>query len=166
MLSHKTLDAVERLIAGLTSTSETLATAESCTGGLLGASITHHAGTSAIYIGGVNAYSNELKEAALGVSTDLMIAHGAVSTQVAAAMANDLRERSGADWGLGITGVAGPGGATADKPVGLVCFAIAGKNGQQQVWTKQFPGSRAEVRDQAVEEAALGLMSVLDAPAP
>ena len=166
MLSHKTLTTVERLIAHLTAQSQTLATAESCTGGLLGASITHYAGTSAIYMGGINAYSNELKEAALSVPKDLMIAHGAVSTNVAQAMAAHLRDLSDADWGLGITGVAGPGGGTADKPVGMVCFAIVGKDGTQKVWTKQFAGSRGEVRDQAVEEAALGLLSLLDAPAP
>ena len=162
----KTRTTVERLIAHLTAQSQTLATAESCTGGLLGASITHYAGTSAIYMGGINAYSNELKEAALSVPKDLMIAHGAVSTNVAQAMAEHLRDLSDADWGLGITGVAGPGGGTADKPVGMVCFAIVGKGGTQKVWTEQFAGSRGEVRDQAVEEAALGFLSLLDAPAP
>ena len=128
----KTRTTVERLIAQLKAQSQTLATAESCTGGLLGASITHHAGTSAIYMGGINAYSNELKEAALKVPKDLMIAHGAVSTNVAQAMAEHLRDLSDADWGLGITGVAGPGGGTADKPVGMVCFGIAGKDGTRK----------------------------------
>ncbi|HET7034765.1 MAG TPA: nicotinamide-nucleotide amidohydrolase family protein [Thermomicrobiaceae bacterium] len=103
----------------------TLATAESCTGGLVAQRITSVAGSSTYYVGGVVAYSNELKMSLLGVPPELLERHGAVSRQCALAMAAGIRERTGAAIGVATTGIAGPGGATATKPVGLVYVACA-----------------------------------------
>ncbi len=102
----------------------TLATAESCTGGLLGAVLTAHGGSSGFYLGGAIVYSNEAKTRYAEVAPDLIHGHGAVSGAVAQALAAGARRRLGADIGLGITGIAGPGGATAGKPVGLAFVAI------------------------------------------
>lgn len=135
---------------------QSLATAESCTGGLLGAALTEVPGVSQWYVGGVVSYSNDLKERLVGVPHDLLVEHGAVSESVARAMARGVRERLGADWGVGVTGVAGPGGGTAEKPVGLVHWAVAGPAGE---WAARqvFPGSRDVVRRWAVN-AALDLL--------
>ena len=124
----------------------TLATAESCTGGLVSARLTDVAGASDAFVGGVVSYSNEVKENQLGVPLDVLIEHGAVSEEVARAMAAGARTRLEADWGIGITGIAGPGGGTEDKPVGLVHWAVAGPNG---VWAahRVFPGDRSVVRE-------------------
>lgn len=102
----------------------TVATAESCTGGLLSAILTEHGGSSDIYIGGATVYSNEAKSIFADVPPQLIHSHGAVSSVVAAALARGARERLGADIGLGITGIAGPGGATPGKPVGLAFVAV------------------------------------------
>ncbi len=101
-----------------------IASAESCTGGLLGAILTAHGGSSAYYRGGAIAYADEAKTALAGVPADLVHAHGAVSAVVAQALAAGAREKLGAHIGLGITGIAGPGGATPGKPVGLVFVAV------------------------------------------
>lgn len=102
-----------------------IALAESCTGGLVGHRITNVPGSSAYFLGGVVAYSNEAKQAFLGVRADTLARYGAVSEETAQEMARGVRERFGADVGLGVTGIAGPEGGTADKPVGTVCFALA-----------------------------------------
>ena len=102
----------------------TVATAESCTGGLLGALLTEHGGASAVYRGGAVVYANAAKETLTGVPPQLIHAHGAVSAVVAGALARGIRARLGATVGLGITGVAGPGGATPGKPVGLMYVAV------------------------------------------
>lgn len=102
----------------------TVAFAESCTGGLLGAILTEHSGSSEHFRGGLVAYSNEAKTDLAGVTPQLLHAHGAVSSVVAAALARSARERLGASVGLGITGIAGPTGATPGKPVGLVYAAV------------------------------------------
>lgn len=107
----------------------TLATAESCTGGLVGHLLTEVAGISSHYLGGVVSYSNEAKRDLLGVPADLLATHGAVSEQVAAAMAEGCRRRFGSDLALAITGIAGPGGGTPQKPVGLVHVALAHTEG-------------------------------------
>lgn len=122
-----------------------LATAESCTGGLVGKLITDVAGSSDVYSGGVVSYSNAAKTTLLGVSDELLTAHGAVSEPVALAMAKGARQRLSADWGLSITGVAGPAGGTADKPVGLVYWAVAGP-GDARSLNRVLPGGRGLVR--------------------
>lgn len=110
--------------ARLLVTKRTVASAESCTGGLLAAILTEHGGSSEIYRGGAAVYSNEAKTILADVPPQLIHSHGAVSSVVAAALARGARERLGADIGLGITGIAGPGGATPGKPVGLVYVAV------------------------------------------
>ncbi len=134
----------------------TLAVAESCTGGLIGRLLTDVPGSSDAFVGGVIAYDNALKEALLGVPGDVCEEHGAVSEPVARAMAAGVRDRTGATWGVSVTGIAGPGGGTADKPVGLVHAALAGPAGEQhRRW--RFPGDREQVR-LLTAYAALGLV--------
>lgn len=108
---------------------QTVAVAESCTGGGLGAALAAVPGASDVFLGGVIAYANGVKQALLGVPAELLQAHGAVSDPVAQSMAEGARRVTGADWGLAITGVAGPGGGSDEKPVGLVHLAIAGPDG-------------------------------------
>ncbi|MHB1161159.1 MAG: CinA family protein [Chloroflexota bacterium] len=109
----------------------TLATAESCTGGGIADAITDVAGSSDYFLGGVVAYANRVKEQLLGVGADLLATQGAVSEPVALQMAEGVRRLLGADLGVGITGIAGPGGGSAEKPVGLVYIAVAGPEGQE-----------------------------------
>ena len=113
----------------LRSVGQTVAVAESCTGGGLGAALTASPGASAVMLGGVIAYADAVKQALLGVSADQLTAHGAVSEVVAKAMAEGVRRALQSDWGLAVTGIAGPGGGSEEKPVGMVCFAIAGPRG-------------------------------------
>ena len=108
---------------------QTLAVAESCTGGGLGATLAAVPGASDVFLGGVIAYANSVKQALLGVPAELLASHGAVSDPVAQAMAEGARRTTGADWALAISGVAGPGGGTEQKPVGLVHIALAGPAG-------------------------------------
>jgi len=130
----------------------TLATAESCTGGLLGGMITDVAGSSGWYAGGVVSYSNALKENLLGVPGETLEAHGAVSEAVARAMAQGARQRCGADIGVSITGIAGPGGGTGEKPVGLVHFALSHAGGES-VLRRVFRPGRNAVRKAAAYTA-------------
>jgi nicotinamide-nucleotide amidase len=134
----------------------TIAVAESCTGGLLGARLTAIPGSSAVVIGGVIAYSNLVKQALLGVGTDTLERHGAVSEQVATEMATGVRNRLGVDIGVSITGVAGPGGGSAEKPVGLVWMAVDVR-GEVRTHGSRFIGDRAEIRFRATQ-AALDLV--------
>jgi nicotinamide-nucleotide amidase len=129
----------------LTGAGQTLATAESCTGGLVSAWLTDVPGSSAAYVGGVVSYRNDVKESSVGVPGSLLVEHGAVSEPVARSMAEQVRRRLATDWGVGITGIAGPGGGTADKPVGLVHWAVAGPEG---TWhqSRVFSGDRSVVR--------------------
>lgn len=123
----------------------TLATAESETGGLVAQRLTSIPGSSDVFVGGVVAYANPVKEAALGVPGELLEAHGAVSAQVAEAMARGARERLGADVAVAVTGIAGPGGGTEEKPVGLVYLHAEGPDGgAAREFT--FPGDRASIR--------------------
>jgi nicotinamide-nucleotide amidase len=138
--------AVDDVVAdSLRARGETVAVGESCTGGLLGARLTARPGSSDYVKGGVIAYANSVKTALLGVSGELLERHGAVSGEVGAAMAEGARAAAGADWGLGITGVAGPEGGTAEKPVGLVYVGCAGPGGTR-VEGARFPGDRESVR--------------------
>jgi nicotinamide-nucleotide amidase len=135
---------VARLLAG-----RRAAVAESCTGGLMAARLTERPGSSGYFAGGVVSYSNEAKSSLLGVDAALIERHGAVSPEVAEAMADGALARFGADTAVAITGVAGPGGGTEAKPVGYVCWAVKLADGSQLVRDVRLPGDRAEVRDRS-----------------
>jgi len=124
---------------------ETLGTAESCTGGMVGMELTSVPGASEVFLGGVVSYSNEIKENLLGVPRAVLENHGAVSRQTAISMAECARELLGTTWGLGVTGIAGPGGGTEEKPVGLVHWAVAGSEGTVSRH-RIFPGDRGIIR--------------------
>jgi nicotinamide-nucleotide amidase len=130
----------------------TLAVAESCTGGLLAERITSVSGSSRYFLGGAVVYSNQLKTAFVDVPAQLIEKHGAVSPEVAAALAEGIRRRTGATLGLGITGVAGPAGGTDAKPVGLVFHALASDAGTEVV-ERKFPGDRKRIRHFASQQA-------------
>lgn len=131
---------------------QSIAAAESCTGGMLGMRLTAIPGSSDVFLGGIVAYDNRIKEAQLGVQAATLAAHGAVSEPVAAEMAAGVRDRLGADIGVGITGVAGPAGGTADKPVGMVCLAVATPE-RPIARTVRFAGDRHEIRARAAQAA-------------
>jgi nicotinamide-nucleotide amidase len=134
---------------GLISAGLTIATAESCTGGLVAGRLTDRPGSSAYVLGGLVVYSNEAKHELAGVPTELIERVGAVSAEVADALAAGARARLGADIGVGITGIAGPDGGSADKPVGLVYLCVA--NQQKTVARRVIlPGGRADVRARSV----------------
>ena len=139
---------VARLLAG-----RRMVTAESCTAGLLAARLTDRPGSSEYIAGGVVAYANEAKTALLGVDPGLIAAHGAVSAEVAEAMAAGALLRFGADTAVAITGVAGPGGGTADKPVGTVWFHVALADGPPVSRCVRVPGERSDVRDRSTTVA-------------
>ncbi|HEY7729907.1 MAG TPA: CinA family nicotinamide mononucleotide deamidase-related protein [Gaiellaceae bacterium] len=130
----------------------TIGTAESCTGGLVAARLTSVPGSSAAFRGGVVAYSNDVKERELGVPADVLEAHGAVSAETAAAMTAGARERLGVDVAVSVTGVAGPDGGTAEKPVGLV-FLHAGGPGGEQALRFELPGERELIRSRSTVAA-------------
>jgi nicotinamide-nucleotide amidase len=134
----------------------TVAVAESCTGGLLAERLTDVPGSSAYFRGGVVSYSNDLKAAWLDVPAELIEAKGAVSTEVALAMAEGVRRSSGASLGLSITGIAGPGGGTPSKPVGTVHIGLADETGARERGFR-FPGDRDRIRHQA-SQAALDMV--------
>jgi nicotinamide-nucleotide amidase len=146
----------------------TLAAAESCTAGLFAGRITDRAGSSAYFLGGGVVYSNEAKVQLAGVDPELIDRFGAVSTEVAEALAEGIAERFGADLGVGITGIAGPGGGTPDKPVGLVCFSVWMRAGtvparpaRRLTRRTVLPGSRSDIRDRSVTVAMHMLRRVL-----
>jgi len=134
----------------------TLAVAESCTGGLLAQRLTEVPGSSKYFIEGVVTYSNDAKTRALGVEPILLLEHGAVSAPVAEAMAEGIRKRADTDFGLAITGIAGPGGGSEEKPVGLVYIALASESGTEHR-KLNIPGDRHLVRWRA-SQAALDLL--------
>jgi nicotinamide-nucleotide amidase len=131
----------------------TIATAESCTGGMLAARLTDRAGSSAYLRGAVVAYSDDVKVAQAGVSAELIERHGAVSAEVAQALAEGVRERLATDLGVGVTGIAGPGGGSEEKPVGLVWLTVAGPGEAIMTRSVNLPGARADVRDRATTVA-------------
>jgi len=146
---------LKKMAAELTRKGMTVAVAESCTGGLLGAELTSLPGSSAFFAGGITAYEDRVKAELLGVGEKILREKGAVSIETAAAMADGIRRGMGVDLGLSITGVAGPGGGTPNKPVGRVYLGAAWSGGQGEV-ELNLAGNRAEIRRQAVE-AALSL---------
>ena len=146
-------ESLEQVVAQLLAENHaTIAVAESCTGGLLAERLTSVPGSSAYFLGGVVCYSNEMKTSMAGVPPDLIESKGAVSAEVARALASGIRKRTGATLGLGVTGIAGPGGGTPEKPVGLVHIAIADERGSQQA-VLQLPGDRERIRMFSVQRA-------------
>jgi nicotinamide-nucleotide amidase len=149
-------DQVAQLLTG-----RRIATAESCTGGLLAARLTERAGSSAYLAGGLVAYANEAKTELLGVDPALIEAHGAVSEPVAEAMAAGALDRFQADTAVAITGIAGPDGGTNDKPVGTVCFTVALADRESSTRTLRLPGNRADIRERSTAVAMHLLRRVL-----
>ena len=147
----------------------TVAAAESCTGGLVLARLTDRPGSSAYLRGGIAAYANDVKTALAGVPADVIERHGAVSAEVAVALADGARERVGTDIGIGVTGVAGPDGGTSEKPVGLVWIALTDGGGRRVVRRTDQRGNRADVRERsttATMHLLRGLLlGVVDEPA-
>lgn len=155
------MDIAEKTGRVFTERGLTLAVAESCTGGLLGGMITSVPGSSAWFAGGVVAYSNSVKVNLLGVETDLIMEHGAVSKEVAIAMAEGVVRATGADVGVGVTGVAGPDGSE-EKPPGTVYLGVETPLGTG--WKLlDLDGSRKDVRDAAVRSALEFLLDTLEA---
>ena len=145
-------ESIDELVAGLLADYR-IGLGESCSGGKLAARLTDRPGSSAYFVGGVVAYSNQAKTELLGVPPGLIETHGAVSTEVAEAMARGAMARFGADLGVGVTGVAGPGGGGEDKPVGYVCICVVADDGRMMARDPQLPGNRDDVRDRSVSVA-------------
>lgn len=139
-----------------------LATAESCTGGWVAQAVTSVAGSSDWFDRGFVAYSNDAKRELLGVRADTLERHGAVSEETACEMARGALERSRAGVAVAVTGIAGPGGGSAAKPVGTVCFAWARRGGAPRSETRRFDGDREGVRRQSVVHALEGVLQALD----
>jgi nicotinamide-nucleotide amidase len=148
----------EVIAAELTMHNATISAAESCTGGLLAQRLTSIAGSSSYFLGGVVCYSNELKTAWAGVPPEMIAAKGAVSSEVAAALAEGIRRRVGSTFGVGITGIAGPSGGTEEKPVGTVHIALSHAGGVKERGVR-FPGDREAIRWQA-SQLALDMVRV------
>jgi nicotinamide-nucleotide amidase len=136
----------------LTENRATIAVAESCTGGMLAERLTNLGGSSSYFLGGVVCYSNELKTSLVGVPKELIETRGAVSSEVALALADGIRRRTGAMIGIGITGIAGPGGGTPEKPVGLVHIGLADERGPRER-AYRYPGNRERIRNFATQSA-------------
>jgi nicotinamide-nucleotide amidase len=143
----------DQVAAALLRGALTIATAESCTGGLLAARLTDPPGASEYVKGAIVAYANDVKVAQAGVPADLIERHGAVSAEVAEALADGARDRLNADVGVGVTGVAGPGGGTPEKPVGLVWLCVVAPDGARMTRSVNLPGGRGDVRDRATSVA-------------
>jgi PncC family amidohydrolase len=151
------MDPAEQVLNDLAARHLTLAVAESDTGGLVLELLTAVPGSSAVVLGGVVAYADSLKRELLGIPAQLLEAHGSVSQEVAAAMARAVRERTAADIGLGLTGIAGPGGATPSKPVGLAFLAVATPP-EQAVREYRWPSTDRTANRLASAHAALRLV--------
>ena len=139
---------------------KTLSTAESCTGGGIGAALTAVPGASKVYVGGVISYTNEIKHQCLGVEQEVLEQHGAVSSPVAGAMASGVRNLMKTDVAVSVTGLAGPGGDDFGNPVGTVCIGYADKR-QRLAKQYQFYGDREEIRQQAIRAALELILEVI-----
>lgn len=140
---------------------DTLAAAESCTGGLIASTLTDVSGSSQWFRGGVVAYANEVKETLLGVPREVLETHGAVSEEVVKHMAMGVQKATGATVSVAVSGIAGPGGGTPDKPVGTVWMAWAVNGSIARTKHNVFPGTREEIKEQTVMHAVNGLLSIL-----
>ena len=156
----------EKLVKVLTEKRMTCATAESCTGGGVGYAITAVSGSSAVFWGGIISYDNSVKRDVLGVPEEVLATKGAVSSECAAAMAEGAKRLLKTDLAVSLTGIAGPGGGSAEKPVGLVWFGLAsgGSRSRATVITekKVFPGDRETVRSSAIEHALQLLLAAVN----
>lgn len=157
MFETETLTLAQSVLEACRARGWRAAAAESCTGGLLAAALTAIAGSSDVVERGFVTYSNEAKSELLGVPPELIAEHGAVSEETAAAMARGVVARAPVDIAISVTGIAGPGGATATKPVGLVVIGLARRDGSCRTERRVFPGDRAAVRERALH-MALGLL--------
>ena len=153
MLPEATLDQARNLLTQMDAKGMTLATAESCTGGLIVAALTAITGSSSVVMAGFVTYANDAKQKMVGVHTETLAAHGAVSKDVAREMAEGARARAGVSLAISCTGIAGPGGATPGKPVGLVFIGCAYEGAATLVERHVFPGDRAAVRAATVAAA-------------
>lgn len=162
MFDHEMREAAERVLFACRKRGFKIVTAESCTGGLIAATLTAIAGSSDVVDRAFVTYSNEAKREMLGVPWEAILGHGAVSDPVARAMANGALARSGADLAVSVTGVAGPGGGTADKPVGLVHFGAAQKDRDAIAERHVFPGDRDSIRRVSVLTALTMLASLAE----
>lgn len=154
----------QAVVEALARNKETLATAESCTGGGIANRVTNASGASAIFLAGYVTYSNEAKTRDLGVPAELIAQHGAVSPEVATAMAEGALRRAGTDWALATTGIAGPTGGTPEKPVGTVCIALAHRGSPTQVQTQRFFRDRDVFKDLVARTALAWLLKTADQP--
>jgi nicotinamide-nucleotide amidase len=146
-------DLAQKIVGGYAAEKKKIVTAESCTGGLVAAALTDIPGSSAVVERGFVAYSNDAKVEVLGVLPDFLEQHGAVSAEVAEAMATGALEYSLADVAVSVTGIAGPGGGTLAKPIGLVYFGLATRSGVVFHVKGQYKGDRGDIRTQAAREA-------------
>jgi nicotinamide-nucleotide amidase len=155
---NETGDPVEMEVARiLTERGQTLSVAESCTGGGLGKRLTDGPGASGFFAGGIISYANAVKETQLGVNPETLSRAGAVSREVAEQMAAGVRQHLDTDWGISITGIAGPGGETSDKPVGLFFIGLAGPDGLRDVTRYEVKGNRDQIREQAIQRGLIAL---------
>lgn len=152
---------LQELIRSFRDQKLTMGFAESCTGGALSAFLTEQPGVSDIFLGSVVSYSNEAKVDLLGVRRDTLMQEGAVSEAVARQMAHGVRKQLKTDWSVAVTGIAGPSGGTPDKPVGTVCFAIAGPSFESSR-KEIFSGDRKAIQQKSVDYAISWLAEVLD----
>ena len=152
-MSALLIEKAERLVALAKDKKLTLGTAESCTGGLIGATLTSVSGASAVFFGGIISYDNSVKEAVLGVKKETLLTVGAVSHDTAVQMAEGARRVLGTDLAVSVTGIAGPTGGTPTKPVGTVFIAVARRDGKTLCTENHFLGDRDAVRTQTVEKA-------------
>ena len=159
MFDDETLSLAQSVLEACRARNWRLATAESCTGGMVAAALTAIAGSSDVVERGFVTYSNEAKSELLGVSPEIIAAHGAVSAETAAAMARGAVARAPVDLAISVTGIAGPGGATPTKPVGLVLLGLARRDGRCRTERHVFPGDRSAIRQAAVHRA----LELLDA---
>ena len=153
---------VRKLADKLKRQNKTFATAESCTGGWISKTVTDVGGVSAVFLGGVVSYANEVKEKLLGVKSETLASYGAVSEQTAREMALGCVAATGADYAVAVTGIAGPTGGSPEKPVGLVYIGAAAKDGRVYVEKKLFSGDRSGIRLSTVKKALAVLSDFVD----